>query len=90
MAGNRRLDRGPGAAERHAREVELEGKLEQFAGEMRRRADAGLGIVVFAGIGLLIRSTSSFTVLAGKSECTTRIFGEAAASVTGAKSLKGS
>ena len=58
---------------------------------------ASCGVVPMPGLAMgylpglaLIRSTSSFTVLTGSSGLTTRIFGEAAASVTGSKSLKAS
>ena len=34
---------GRGTAERHAGGIEFERKLEQFGGELRRRADAGIG-----------------------------------------------
>jgi hypothetical protein len=52
VAGDHRLDRRPAARERRQRKIEVEGELEQLAGEVRRGADAGRGEGVFAGIGL--------------------------------------
>src|SRR4051794_10233287 len=49
----------------------------------------GLAIVYLPG-SFFSRSINSFTDFAGNDECTTRILGEAAASVIGAKSLYGS
>ena len=50
MAADRGLDRRCSAGERHVDQVEIEGQPEQFAAEMRRRADAGTGKAVLAGI----------------------------------------
>jgi hypothetical protein len=51
MAGDRRLDRRTGAAERHAGGVEFELLLEQFGRELRRGADAGIGDRGLARVG---------------------------------------
>ena len=59
-----RRDRRRRARERHHREIEPEVQLEQFAGEMRRRADAGLRIAELAG-DALTSCTSSLTDFAG-------------------------
>ena len=52
MPGDQRLDRRTRAAERHAGEVKLGIELEQFAGELRRGADAGIGHGIFRRIFL--------------------------------------
>ena len=82
MVRHCRLNGGRGAAERYAGGLELERELEQFGGELRRGADAGIGDGVLEGIGLE-QIDQLLHRLDRNSGFTTRIFGEAAASVTG-------
>ena len=50
MAADRGLDGRRRAGERHVDQVEFEGQPEQLAAQMRRRADAGTGKAVLAGV----------------------------------------
>ena len=70
-------------------DVERRTRLEQLAGEMRRRAGAGRGIAVLPGLALS-SAISSLMVRAGSDGCATITVGVAHISVTGAKSLTGS
>ena len=65
-------------------------QLEQLAGEMRGRAGGGLREAVLAGIGL--HQLDQLLERLGREleDCAEITFGEAATSVTGAKSLIGS
>ncbi len=52
IPGDGRVDRLRGAGEGDVHDVEAEFLLEQFARQMRRRADAGSGETVFVRVGL--------------------------------------
>ena len=52
IAGEQVLQRRAGAAIRHVHDVDPGHHLEQLAGQVRARADAGAGEVELAGIGL--------------------------------------
>ena len=86
MAAHHRIHDRRAAVERHMREIELVGRLQQLAREMPGLPHARRGEVVLAGIGLM-NATSSLTVFAGTDGCTISTFGADAATVIGAKSL---
>ena len=89
MTADQIVHRRAGAAIGHVHDVDLGHALEQLAGEMVGRADAGRGEIDLAGL-LRASAISSCTLLAGTPGLTISTIGAIANSAIGAKSLAGS
>ena len=80
---------GTRAAERNVQDVDIGGDLEQLPGQMQEGANAGRGVLQFAGL-LPGQRTSSLMLFAGRPGLTVTTFGAATSMEIGAKDFSGS